>query len=413
MDKVKEIIMLKMHLLSHSSLEKLASETNTTTPQWEMGLGRSMRIGILGSRGIPNAYGGFEQFAQYLAAGLVQRGHSVWVYNSSENPYQEKEWEGVHIVRCNDWERRIGSAGQFIYDYNCLMDARKRNFDVLLQLGYTSSSVWHHLWPKGPLNVINMDGMEWMRAKYGPITRKFLLRAEKWAVRHSDVVVADSVGIRDYLEEKYRKAVTHIPYGAEIPDFYDAGKLGRWGLKPNGYFLLMARMEPENNIEMIIRGWLASKKKKPLVLIGNTGNNFGRYLQKNYRHEKLLFIGGIYQNEVANALRHYSSLYFHGHSVGGTNPSLLEAMACRSTIMAHDNFFNKGILGREAGYFSSAEDIRRLLENLPEQKVVHDWKRVNVEKVRNLYTWDGIVENYLKLFLENISVQRKKVQFAK
>ena len=366
-----------------------------------------MRIGILGSRGIPNAYGGFEQFAQYLSRGLVQRGHSVWVYNSSDHPYREKEWEGVHIIHCKDWDSRIGSAGQFIYDYNCLKDARRRDFDVLLQLGYTSNSVWHRLWPTKTLNVINMDGLEWKRSKYGPITRKFLLSAERWAARNGDILVADSVAIRDHIEKKYLRPAIYIPYGAEIPRYYEAGQLCKWSLKPDGYFLLMARMEPENNIEMIIRGWLASGKKKPLVLIGDTGNSFGRRLQKTYRDEKLLFIGANYEARVINALRHYSSLYFHGHSVGGTNPSLLEAMACGCAILAHDNSFNKEILGNEAGYFSSAEDITRLLENLPGQEVVTCWKKVNAAKIRHCYTWDTVVEGYLELFLENVGLRRE------
>jgi glycosyltransferase involved in cell wall biosynthesis len=399
--------MLKMSLLFQSLPKSLLAKADAGQPCREINFDRSMRIGILGSRGIPNAYGGFEQFAQYLSRGLVQRGHSVWVYNSSDHPYREKQWEGVHIIHCKDWDSRIGSAGQFIYDYNCLKDARRRDFDVLLQLGYTSNSVWHRLWPTKTLNVINMDGLEWKRSKYGPITRKFLFRAERWAARHGDILVADSIAIRDHIEKKYLRPATYIPYGAEIPGYYDAEQLWKWGLRPDGYFLLMARMEPENNIEMIIRGWLASGKKKPLVLIGNTGNSFGRRLQKTYRDEKLLFIGANYEARVINALRHYSSLYFHGHSVGGTNPSLLEAMACGCAILAHDNSFNKEILGNEAGYFSSAEDITRLLENLPGQEVVTCWKKVNAAKIRHCYTWDTVVEGYLELFLENVGLRRE------
>src|SRR6185437_4386492 len=273
-----------------------------------------MKIGILGTRGIPNAYGGFEQFAQYLSQGLLSRGHSVWVYNSSEHPYREREWRGIHIIHCVDWENRIGTAGQFIYDYNCLQDARERDFDVLLQLGYTSNSIWHHIWPKKTLNVINMDGLEWKRSKYGRVTRKFLVRAEKWAARHGDILIADSMGIRDYLREKYEREAVFIPYGAEIPKSFLPEKLVQWGLQPSGYFLVMARMEPENNIEMIIRGWMASKKQKPLVLIGNPGNSFGQYLVKSYSHEQLHFIGSIYDADKVNALRHFSTLYLHGHS---------------------------------------------------------------------------------------------------
>src|SRR5438128_139636 len=100
----------------------------------ETGATYKLKIGILGTRGIPNAYGGFEQCAQYLSAGLAEKGHEVWVYNSNMHPYQKAEWNGVNIIHCKDWEHRIGTAGQFIYDYNCIVDARKRNFDILLQL---------------------------------------------------------------------------------------------------------------------------------------------------------------------------------------------------------------------------------------------------------------------------------------
>jgi glycosyltransferase involved in cell wall biosynthesis len=357
-----------------------------------------MKIGILGTRGIPNAYGGFEQFAQYLAQGLVQRGHSVWVYNSSDHPYQQKEWKGIHIIHCKDWEGMIGTAGQFIYDYNCLRDARGRSFDILLQLGYTSNSVWHRLWPKGMLNVINMDGLEWKRSKYGPVTRKFLVRAEKWAAIHGDVLIADSVGIQDYIRKKYDREAIYIPYGADIPQTFDAGKLAQWGLQPDDYYLLMARMEPENNIEMIIRGWMASGRTKRLVLVGNPGNSYGQYLMKTFGDEKLLFIGAIYDADTVNALRHFSALYFHGHSVGGTNPSLLEAMACGCLIAAHKNPFNQAVLGGEALYFSSASEVMAILGSLPEAGTAGSWKSINKEKISRLYDWKSIIDEYEKVF---------------
>jgi glycosyltransferase involved in cell wall biosynthesis len=354
-----------------------------------------MKIGILGTRGIPNAYGGFEQFAQYLSQGLVQRGHSVWVYNSSDHPYQQKEWRGIHIIHCKDWEGMIGTAGQFLYDYNCLRDARARSFDILLQLGYTSNSVWHRLWPKSMLNVINMDGLEWKRSKYGPVTRKFLVRAEKWAARHGDVLIADSVGIQDYIRKKYDREAIYIPYGADIPQTFDVGKLAQWDLRPDGYHLLIARMEPENNIEMIVEGWMAGEKKKPLVLIGNPGNSFGQYLVKTYRDDRLHFIGAIYDADTVNALRHFSTIYFHGHSVGGTNPSLLEAMATGCTIAAHDNVFNKAILGKEGWYFSGSKEVQEILDRTADPV----WREKNLQKIKKLYNWGKIIDQYEGVFL--------------
>ena len=120
----------------------------------------------MGSRGIPNRYGGFEQFAEYIAPALVEKGHQVYVYNSSAHPYREKSWKNVNILRGYDPEDKIGTAGQFIYDFNCILDSRKRNFDIILQLGYTSSSVWSFLYPKKPVLITNMDGLEWKRSKY-------------------------------------------------------------------------------------------------------------------------------------------------------------------------------------------------------------------------------------------------------
>ncbi len=166
----------------------------------------------------------------------------------------------------------------------------------------------------------------------------------------------------------------------------------------------MARMEPENNIEMIIRGWMASGKTRPLVLIGNPGNSFGGRLVRTYRHEKLHFIGAIYEADTVNALRHYSSIYFHGHSVGGTNPSLLEAMACGCAIAAHDNPFNKAILETDAGYFSTVQEVTSLLDLVPDEPLIGERKRNNLLKIRNTYNWYKIIGDYEKVFTEALSL---------
>ncbi|HSC38315.1 MAG TPA: DUF1972 domain-containing protein [Chitinophagaceae bacterium] len=359
-----------------------------------------MKIGILGTRGIPNAYGGFEQFAQYLAQGLVKKGHEVYVYNSSNHPYQEKEWEDIYLIHCKDLEDKIGTAGQFIYDYNCLRDSRKRGFDILLQLGYTSNSIWYWLWPGAPtVNVVNMDGLEWKRSKYSKLTRRFLQWAEKKAARHAAVLVADSPGIQDYLLKKYRKSSIYIPYGAEIPAGNSDAVLSKWAVASGQYFLLIARMEPENNIEMIIQGYLASGKPYPLLVVGNTKNAFGKYLLKKYPHEKIRFTGAIYDQPAVNNLRYYSARYFHGHSVGGTNPSLLEAMGCQCNIAAHDNVFNRAVLTDCADYFSNWEDITRIIDELPDFSTVSQRKERNLEKIKRLYNWETIINEYENVFL--------------
>ncbi len=373
-----------------------------------------MKIGILGTRGIPNAYGGFEQFAQHLAKGLVERGHDVSVYNSSNHPYKETIWNGVHIIFCYDPENKIGTAGQFIYDYNCLRDARKREFDVLLQLGYTSSAVWYRIWPKNATNIVNMDGLEWKRAKYNNLTQRFLKWAERVAANYGDILVADSLGIKDHLREKYQKEAFYIPYGADIPQSFSESVITKYQLEKNQYFLLIARLEPENNIETVILGYLQSQQTYPLIIIGSTQNKYGQLLLKKYASGSILLPGAIYDQDTINALRHYAALYFHGHSVGGTNPSLLEAMACGCNIAAHDNVFNRAILADSAFYFSSAEDVKNIVHRPLANTTINRWKILNIEKIKNTYNWKTIINDYESIFLQaiqakNNSTVRRKI----
>ncbi|MCB9063653.1 MAG: DUF1972 domain-containing protein [Chitinophagales bacterium] len=359
-----------------------------------------MRIGILGTRGIPNRYGGFEQCAEYLALGLVEKGHEVWVYNSHTHEYQDKEWRGVNIIHCYDPENKMGTAGQFIYDLNCINDARKRNFDVLLQLGYTSNSIWYRRWPKKCKNVVNMDGLEWKRTKYSRKVQKFLKHAERWAALNADVLIADSVGIQKYLKETYGKPSAFIAYGSDIFNEPNEAILSDYSLTPYKYNMLMARMEPENNIEMIIKGHLESGVDEELIVIGKTENAFGQMLVNTYGNsDKVRFLGAIYDINIINNFRYYSHLYFHGHSVGGTNPSLLEAMGSHALIAAHDNHFNKGVLGDDAFYFLDEHAVAGIIKQVANKQDHMDFVEGNLQKIRDQYNWPRIVDEYEKVLV--------------
>lgn len=361
-----------------------------------------MRIAIIGTRGIPNNYGGFEQLAQYLSLGLKERGHEVFVYNQHKHFYREKTWKGINIIHKYDPEK-IGTAGQFIYDLNCILDSRKRNYDVILNLGYTSSSIWMKLFPSSSRVITNMDGLEWKRSKYNKPVRRFLKFAEGLAVRHSNALVADSVAIQKYLKEQYGAESEFIAYGADIFDKPDSTVLSRFGVEPFSYNMLIARMEPENNIEMILDGVMASTSKARFFVIGNPKNKFGAYLTNKYAgSDKIVFTGPNYDSTVINNLRYYSNLYFHGHSVGGTNPSLLEAMGCCCPIAAHRNEFNAGVLGTDAFYFSSVENIRAIIDDTELVKRERErFVKNNLDKIKNNYSWAKIVDAYEKMMTGN------------
>lgn len=358
-----------------------------------------MNIAIIGTRGVPNHYGGFEQFAEYLSEGLFKRGHDVTVYNSSSHPYQRDNWKGVRIIHCYDPENKLGTAGQFIYDLNCILDTRRRNYDIILQLGYTSSSVWGSLLPRRKSAIAtNMDGMEWKRSKYSHRVQKFLMYAEKLAVKYSDFLIADSVGIQKYLAEKYSQPLEFIPYGANLFTRPDFEKITSFKLLPFGYNMLVARLEPENSIEVILDGVAKSQSNYPFLVVGKHKTKFGSYLKNKFgSYPRIRFIGGVYNIEKLNNLRHFSNLYFHGHTVGGTNPSLLEAMASQALICAHNNIFNRSILDKDAFYFKSSSDVAEVLDMKDNSKRKMFISR-NEQKINELYNWDTIIDHYLEYF---------------
>ena len=365
-------------------------------------------IGILGTRGIPNRYGGFEACAEKLALGLVAKGHRVAVYSARNHEFQGSKWQGVQIIHCKDPEDKLGTAGQFIYDLNCINDARRRRFDIVLQLGYTSSSVWWWRWPRNAINLVNMDGLEWKRSKYSGKVQAFLKHAEAWAAKHGDGLISDSPGIQQYLLKKYGKPSAYIPYGASIYGHPDKSVPERYGLQPETYHLLIARMEPENNIETIIRGYLMGGEERQLIIIGSTGNAFGTKMKQMYGSERgVQFFGAIYDATVINALRYYSYLYYHGHSVGGTNPSLLEAMGCSARIAAHHNIFNSAILGPDAFYFSNAEEVAHIIHSCGAKEQQEIWLANNRQKIRDTYNWPAVIDAYEHVMLDAMIIANK------
>lgn len=347
-----------------------------------------MKIAILGTRGIPNHYGGFEQYAELLSVFLVEAGWEVVVYNSSDHPYKETSYKGVQIRHVYDPERKWGTAGQFLYDLGCIWHTRKQDFDIVYQLGYTSSAVFNFLFRrKKTLIVTNMDGMEWKRTKYNKWVQRFLRFSEWLVVRMSHQLVADSLGIQAYLARRYRKEAFYSAYTATIPAQYDTAILDHHHLAPGAYDLLIARMEPENNIEMVIEGHRQSASAVPLIIIGGIHASYGQYLFLKYNSPNIQFRGAIYDKEVLDNLRHHSRFYFHGHSVGGTNPSLLEAMACGCRIIAHDNEFNNTVLNGEALYFKTPGELKQVMEKATGQgDFFKQAITKNIERIANLYS---------------------------
>lgn len=376
-----------------------------------------MKIAFISTRGIPNNYGGFEQFAEYISVGLVRRGHEVVVYSPHFHPYREPDYKGVRIKHIYSPEKWMGSSvGSFFYDFLSLRDAlKKEKFDIIYEAGYTSivpAYIWFNVKRiKYPLFTTNMDGLEYKRTKFNKWVQKFVFWEERMAVKHSHYLIADNMGIHDYYKEKYGKESKFLAYGADVHEDYDVDVLKEYGLEAGGYFIVVARLEPENNLFMAIEGYLASNQygKRPLVVVGKTNTPYGKYLLERYgRDRNIRFVGGIYDFRKLNSIRHYSYAYFHGHSVGGTNPSLLEAMASGCFILAHDNIFNRAVLGENALYYESTDAATEMLDGIDQAVSAHkkEYTERNLEVIRRDYSWEKLVDEHEEYFKWMLS-QRK------
>jgi glycosyltransferase involved in cell wall biosynthesis len=357
------------------------------------------RLAILGTRGIPAQYGGFETFAEKLSIGLVKRGIEVTVYceEVSESP---ASFENVNLKYFK--VPKLGPLSTIFFDVRCLWHARS-DYDVVYMLGYGASFFCFvpRLW--GTKVWINMDGIEWARSKWSWIAKLWLRSMESVAMWTANRIIADAEGIRDFLAARHNRLppASVIAYGAPvIEDAPDLSLLAEWGLQCGRYYLVVCRLEPENHVMEILNGYSLASTSMPLIIVGNHDVDTG-YVRslKELKSDRIRFIGAIYNHEKLLALRYHCAAYFHGHSVGGTNPSLLEAMGCGNTIIAHENPFNREVAAEAAVYFKEATDIPDLIDKIETSDATQraqDFSR-SITRIRQFYSWDAIVDQYMKL----------------
>lgn len=367
-----------------------------------------VKLAILGTRGIPAHYGGFETFADQVSTRLAERGVGVTVFCPAPSPKPNEIYRGVTLKYVQF--PSLGKYSEMMWDARCFCEAR-RGFDIVYMLGLGGAfAAWV---PRvfGAQVWVNTDGVEWRRTKFNAPQRAYLAVAEALSVFFANRVVADSAAIAAYLRRQYPglKNVSTIAYGADIPTGEpNLHLLSEWGLRPDGYYLVVCRLEPENHVLEIVEGFEQSQSPLPLVIVGGIENP-NAYVKRllGHRSERVRFLGTVYDRERLTAIRSHARGYMHGHSVGGTNPSLLEAMACGNLVIAHDNPFNREVLGDAGVFFSAREQLSRRVHAI-------DWGEVQAaplrsraqERVRERYQWDQIAGSYLRLISETDSQNR-------
>lgn len=340
-------------------------------------MSRRPSLAILGIRGVPASHGGFETFAQRLAPYLVQRGWQVTVFCQTEGirtPYSDF-WEGVRRIHIPSADG--GALSSIVFDWKSISDVLGGNFDLVLTLGYNTAAFCARLKLQGLVNIMNMDGIEWARSKWSWPTRMWFYVNYRLGCHVADHLIADHPEIGRLLRRRVRAdKVTVIGYGADqvSPSSTPHAALAEFGLQPNGYATLIARPEPENSVLEIIQAFSARKRGIKLLVLG-------RYVpEAKPLHDKIMaaasdeviFGGAIYDPSTVQSLRAHCLFYVHGHRVGGTNPSLVEALGAGNAVLAHDNKFNRLVAQDAALYFSNATDCAErfdmILEN-PEMLV--------------------------------------------
>lgn len=362
---------------------------------------RPLRIALVGTRGVPARYGGFETCVEEVGSRLAERGHEVVVYcrrlgadRSAELP----SYKGMSLVHHGAMKRR--SLETLSHTALSVQHLVRNRTDAAVVFNAGNAPFLPILRAARIPVATHVDGLEWKRQKWAGAGRHYYLTAERMAVRWSDALIADAVGIQDYYREKFGKPTDLITYGAPVLDAAGDHRLAELGLVSGGYHLVVARFEPENHVDMIVEGYAASSAGLPLIVVGSAPYA-DAYTQRvhSLADDRVTFLGGVWDQELLDQLYANAFTYLHGHSVGGTNPSLLRAMGASAATTAYDVNFNREVLGDAGRFFRTAAEARSQIEDSEADigRTVDLGVRARIQAKR--YDWDEVTDRYEELCL--------------
>ncbi len=384
---------------------------------------------IVGSKGIPANYGGFETFVEKLTAGQENRQikyHVASRFDNSEQAGKKQrfEYNGADVISID--VPNIGSAQAIVYDYKALKEAiriSKQNQDkhpifyvLANRIGPFAKHFAKEIHALGGRFYLNPDGHEWARAKWPKPVRKYWKYSEKKMVAAADLIIADNPEIEKYIKKEYSSfhpQTTYIAYGTDVQRSkltMKDQKVRDWfkqkRITENNYFLVVGRFVPENNYETMIREFMTSRTKKDFVLVTNVEKNrfYERLKQRTHfdQDPRIKFVGTVYDQELLKYIRENAFAYFHGHEVGGTNPSLLEALSMTRLNMLIDVPFNRAVAKEGAMYWNKAIGNLTAQINQTEtydKKRIIDYTQAARKRVTDEFTWESIIAKYEELFV--------------
>lgn len=366
----------------------MRSDSTSSTP--------TLRIALIGTRGIPAAYGGFETAVEEVGRRLVDRGHRVLVYGRDAgtvgNTYLGIRRVTLPAVRQKALETLSHTA------LSTLHAVTRARPDAAFVFNAANSPFLPLLRARRIPVALHMDGLEWRRSKWGTRGKAYYRWAEGFGVQAADAIISDAPGIADYYDHQFNVSSELIRYGAPLLDRAPADRIARLGLEPGGYHLVVARFEPENHVREIIEGYAASGAQKQLVVVGSAP--YAAEYTAAIDHiaaadDRIRLLGAIYDQELLDALYHHAYTYLHGHSVGGTNPSLLRAMGASTAVVAYDVVFNREVLDGSGWYFEGPADVTRAVDAVEADPAAVMSNAADMRRrAAAAFSWDDVAAAY-------------------
>lgn len=375
-----------------------------------------IRLAIIGDRGIPARYSGFSTLVEELAVRLV-RDHGMEVTVYCRNQYYEEKHREYKGVRCVYLPAPGGKSFESIIHSNmAIWHALPRPYDLAFIVDPGNAPFSWPLWLRGMPTVFHTDGLGWQRQKWSPLQQRYYKWSEWVCARLASWLVTDSRAMQEYYVREYGAPSSFIPYSGEVGDAASGQCLSRFGLEKGGYYLVVARIEPENNVHTIIREYRKADVHRPLIVVGGSPYK-SEYAERVMAESdgKVRCVGGIFESAILNGLYENCYAYLHGHEVGGTNPSLLRAMNAGAACIPIDVVFHREVMSEGGIYFSKddghlAEILLDVEKNAARLQALRELAR---QRARTLYRWDAVAAGYAELFARILSARQKGLALYK
>ncbi|ALX66289.1 DUF1972 domain-containing protein [Microbacterium sp. XT11] len=361
-----------------------------------MSKGNALTIAMVGTRGVPAAYGGFETAVEEVGRRLVERGHDVVVYTRG-SASREKQYLGMRVVHLPAVPvKQVETLSHTGLSTLHLMTRRRPDAAFVFNAANSPFLPFFRL--RRVPTALHMDGLEWRRSKWGPRGKAYYRWAEQFGVRTGDALIADAPGIADYYAHQFQVPTELIRYGAPILESVADARLDELSLAPGGYHLIVARFEPENHVLEIVEGYRRSSATLPLVVVGSAPYS-SEYTQRIQRaaqgDDRIRLVGGVYDQELLDALYFHALTYDHGHSVGGTNPSLLRAMGAGTAVLAFDVPFNREVTADDGWFFTTPADAATAFEAAErDPEATREAGTRARERARDAFRWEDVTDAY-------------------